>query len=52
MRDVRAAGTPEALARLEEAFRAFLGILQAHAVKEDNILLTVKQARRHAAPPE
>jgi len=52
MRAVRAAGTPEAFARLDEAFRVFLDILQAHAVKEDNILLTVKQSRRHAAPPE
>jgi len=48
MRAVRAAGTPEAFARLDEAFRAFLDLLQAHAVKEDNILLTVKQSRRRS----
>jgi hemerythrin-like domain-containing protein len=52
MREVRATGAPQALAGLEQAFRAFLDVLQAHAVKEDNILLTVKQSRRRAAPPE
>ncbi len=48
MRDVRAAGTPQALTRLDEAFRAFLELLQAHAMKEDNLLLTVKQSRRRS----
>ena len=50
MRNVQAAGTARSLERLEQSFRDFLGILQAHAVKEDNILLAVKQSRRHAMP--
>jgi len=52
MRGVSASGTPQALARLDQSFRDFLEILQAHAVREDNILLAVKQSRRRAAPPE
>jgi hemerythrin-like domain-containing protein len=50
MRNVDASGNARALARLEQSFRGFLGLLQAHAVKEDNILLAVKQSRRHAIP--
>jgi hemerythrin-like domain-containing protein len=50
MRSVRASGTAQALARLEDSFRDFLAVLQAHAVKEDNILLAVKQSRRRAVP--
>jgi hemerythrin-like domain-containing protein len=50
MRVVRATGDAQSLGRLEQAFRDFLGTLQAHAVKEDNILLAVKQSRRHAIP--
>jgi hemerythrin-like domain-containing protein len=50
MRHVRASGTRQALARLEDSFRGFLVVLQAHAVKEDNILLAVKQSRRREVP--
>jgi hemerythrin-like domain-containing protein len=50
IRTVQASGNPESLARLERSFRDFLGVLQAHAVKEDNMLLAEKQARRFEAP--
>ena len=50
MRNVRAPGDAQSLATLEQSFRDFLGTLQSHAVKEDNILLAVKQSRRHAIP--
>ena len=52
MRNVKASGSARSLARLEQSFRDFLYVLQAHAVKEDNILLAVKQSRRHAIAPE
>jgi hemerythrin-like domain-containing protein len=48
MRHVHASGDAPSLARLEESFREFLVVLQAHAVKEDNILLAFKQSRRQA----
>ena len=48
MRIVGASGSVQSLARLEASFRDFLNILQAHAVKEDNILLAFKQSRRQA----
>jgi hemerythrin-like domain-containing protein len=50
MRNVHASGNAQSLARLEQSFRDFLDILQAHAVREDNLLLAVKQSRRHAIP--
>ncbi len=50
IRNVLLSGNARSLARLELSFRDFLHTLQAHAVKEDNILLTVKQARRRAVP--
>jgi hemerythrin-like domain-containing protein len=50
MQNAASSGEARSLARLDQAFRAFLEVLQAHAVKEDNILLAVKQARRHAVP--
>jgi hemerythrin-like domain-containing protein len=50
MRNLHSPGNPQSLARLEQSFRDFLDILQAHAVKEDNLLLAVKQSRRHAIP--
>ena len=46
MRNAQASGSARSLAHLEQSFRDFLHILQAHAVKEDNILLAVKQSRR------
>ena len=49
MRDIRASGSARDLERLEQSFRDFLHVLQAHAIKEDNLLLSVKQARRRAA---
>ena len=48
MRHVHASGGAQSLARLEQSFRDFLVILQAHATKEDNILLAVRQSRRQA----
>ena len=50
MQNVHSSGNAQSLARLEQSFRTFLDILQAHAVKEDNLLLAVKQSRRHAIP--
>ncbi|MFO7695503.1 MAG: hemerythrin domain-containing protein [Vicinamibacterales bacterium] len=50
MRDVRASGSARAFDRLEQSFRDFLHVLQAHAIKEDNLLLSVKQARRRTVP--
>ena len=52
MRTAEASGSARSLARLEQSFRDFLHVLQVHAVKEDNILLAVKQSRRHEAPLE
>ena len=46
MRNVHDSGNAPSLARLDQSFRDFLDILQAHAVKEDNILLAAKQSRR------
>ena len=48
MRHAQVSGDARSLARLEESFREFLDVLQAHAVKEDNILLAFKQSRRQA----
>ena len=48
MRDVRASGSAPDLERLDQSFRDFLQVLQAHAIKEDNLLLTVKHARGRA----
>ncbi|HSP89472.1 MAG TPA: hemerythrin domain-containing protein [Vicinamibacterales bacterium] len=48
MRGICASGSARDLERLDESFRGFLHVLQAHAIKEDNLLLTVKQARRRA----
>lgn len=50
LRSVPASGNAHSLARLEQSFREFLDVLQAHAVTEDNILLAVKQARRYVTP--
>jgi hemerythrin-like domain-containing protein len=50
MGNVRTSGNARSRASLDQAFRGFLGILQAHAVKEDNMLLAVKQSRRNAIP--
>jgi hypothetical protein len=50
MRNVRASGTAQAVVRLEDSFRGFLVVRQAHAVEEDNTLLSVKQSRRRAVP--
>ena len=47
MRTAEASGSSRSLERLEQSFRDFLHILQLHALKEDNILLAVKQSRRH-----
>ena len=49
MRDIGASGSAPDLERLDQSFREFLQVLQTHAIKEDNLLLTVKQARRRAA---
>ena len=49
MRGIRAPGGARDLESLEQSFRDFLHVLQAHAIKEDNLLLSVKQARRRAA---
>ena len=48
MRDVRASGSALDLERLDQSFRDFLQVLQAHAIKEDNLLLRVKHVRRRA----
>ena len=50
LRNVHAFGNAQSLERLDRSFRDFLGVLQAHAVTEDNLLLTVKQSRRRATP--
>jgi len=50
IRNAQASGSARSLERLEHSFREFLDGLQAHAVKEDNILLAVKQSRRRAVP--
>ena len=50
IRNVQVSGSARSLERLEQSFREFLHTLQTHAVKEDNILLTVKQSRRRAVP--
>jgi hemerythrin-like domain-containing protein len=50
MQGIRAPGSARDSERLEQSFRDFLQVLQAHAIKEDNLLLAVKQARRRAAP--
>jgi hemerythrin-like domain-containing protein len=49
MRGVPAPGGARDLESLEQSFRDFLHVLQAHAIKEDNLLLSVKQSRRRAA---
>jgi hemerythrin-like domain-containing protein len=50
MRNAQASGSARTLARLEQSFHEFLGILQTHAVNEDNMLLALKQSLRHAIP--
>lgn len=49
MRGIRAPGSARDWESLEQSFRDFLQVLQAHAIKEDNLLLSVKQARRRKA---
>ena len=49
MRGIRAPGSDRDLDSLERSFRDLLHVLQAHAIKEDNLLLSVKQARRRTA---
>ena len=50
IRNAQESGNARSLGRLEQSFRDFLHTLQAHAVKEDNILLAVKQSRRRRVP--
>ena len=49
MRGIRARGGARGLESLEQSFRDLLHVLHTHAIKEDNLLLSVKQARRRAA---
>ena len=50
LRNADASGSAQSLARAEQSFRDLLSILQTHAIKEDNILLALKQSRRRAVP--